>query len=70
MSASTLVSPLKDSTALNNIQKRQGRLILLLLIAIPVIYLAIFIIQQIIWMLGMIFLLLLFGWFVLNFKRR
>lgn len=65
------VSHLKAYTVLSNIQRRNQRtIIVLVLLAIPVVYITIFIIQQIIWMLGMVALLLIVGWFLLNFKRR
>lgn len=65
------VSHLKAYTVLSNINRRNQRtIIVLVLLAIPVVFIAIFILQQIIWMLGLIAFLLIIGWFVLNFKRR
>lgn len=56
---------------MSNINRRNQRtIIVLVLLAIPVVFIAIFILQQIIWMLGLIAFLLIIGWFVLNFKRR
>lgn len=55
---------------MNNDKRHQGKYHLLIILAIPALLIAIFIIQRLLMILGLIFLLLIIGWFMFNYKRR